>query len=96
MKEETSASLVARVRDIILATFDVSTEQAQEQAYGLATLAEGWGGPDVQRLDWTHAVKKHLGETFRWRSAADRKLFYSERDLVVRSYDRYIHDNRRR
>lgn len=50
MNEGPSGSLVGRVQAII-ETFDVSTEQAQEQAYGLAALAEGWGGECAQHHD---------------------------------------------
>ena len=95
MNEAPSPSLVAQVRDVIFATFDVSFEQAQEHAHGLAALAEGWGGESVQRLDWPYAVKKRLGESLRWRSDADRAAFYSEREQVVSSYQRYIQQNRR-
>jgi hypothetical protein len=95
MNEGTSPSLVAQVRDVILAAFDVSSEQAQEYAYGLATLAEGWGGEGMQRLDWPYTVKKCLGEFLRWRSDAERTAFYAERQRTVSSYERYIQQNKR-
>ena len=62
MNEEPSPSHVARVRDAILATFDVSPQEAQEQAYGLAALAEGWGGAEAQQHDWAYTIKKRLGK----------------------------------
>ena len=95
MNEEPSPSHVARVRDVILATFDVSPQEAQEQAFGLAALAEGWGGAGAQQHDWAYTVKKRLGESFRWRSDAERTAFYSERQQIVSSYERYIQQNKR-
>jgi len=95
MNESPSPELVAQVREIIVATFDVSAQDAQEQAYGLAALAEGWGDGDAQQLDWVYTVKKRLGATLRWRSDKERAAFSSERDLIVSAYERYIQQNKR-
>jgi hypothetical protein len=95
MNEDPSPLHVAQVRNVILATFDISPEEAQEQAYGLAVLAEGWGGEGAQQHDWAYTVKKRLGESLRWRSDAERAAFYSEREQIVRSYERHIQQNKR-
>ncbi|MEA3210617.1 MAG: hypothetical protein QOE70_3674 [Chthoniobacter sp.] len=95
MNEEPSPEHVARVRNLILATFDVSPQTADEQAHGLAALAEGWGGEGAQQHDWAYTVKKRLGESLRWRSEAERAAFYSERQQIVRSYEHYIQQNKR-
>lgn len=95
MNEGPSPSLVARIRDVILATFDVSAKEAQEQACGLAVLAEGWGNQSVKQLDWAYTVRKRLGETFKWRSDAERQKFESERKLISNSYERYIQQNKK-
>ena len=63
---------------------------------GLALLAEEWGDPsNAHQLNWDYIVKKRLGETFPWRSETERKAFYSERNLVILSYERYIQQNKR-
>lgn len=80
---------------MILATFDVSPQEAQEHAYGLAALAEGWGGTNAQQHDWASTVKKRLGESLPWRSDTERTAFYAERQQIVRSYERYIQQNKR-
>jgi hypothetical protein len=95
MNEEPFPAHIARVRDVILATFDVSPQEAQERAYGLAVLAEGWGGESALERDWTYTVKKSLGESLRWRSDAEREAFYSQRQQIVSSYERYIQQNKR-
>lgn len=95
MNQEPSPAHVTRVRDVILATFVVSPQEAEEQAYGLAALAEGWGGEGAEQHDWAYTVKKRLGESLRWRSEAERTAFYSERQQIVRSYESYIQHNKR-
>ena len=96
MNEGQTPALVAQVREIILATFDVSEAVAQEHACGLALLAEGWGDPrNAHQQNWGDTVRKRMGETFPWRSDTERKAFYSDRDATVRSYERYIQQNKR-
>lgn len=95
MKETSSSSLVAQIRDVILATFNVSFEQAQEHAQGLAALAEGWGSESAQQVDWPYTVRKRLGESLRWRSDAERSAFYAKRQQTISSYERYIQQNKR-
>jgi hypothetical protein len=96
MNEGPTPSLVARIRGVILATFDVAEGVAQGHASGLVLLAEGWGDPDTaQLLDWDYIVKKRLGASLPWRSDIERKAFCSERDLIIRSYEHYIQQNKR-
>ena len=96
MKEGPTPSLVTYVRGIILATFNISEGVAHEHACGLALLADEWGDPsNAHQLNWDYIVKKRLGETFPWRSETERKAFYSERNLVILSHERYIQQNKR-
>ena len=38
--------LVGRVKTLILATFDVAEQQAEDYAAEMVALAEGWGSPE--------------------------------------------------
>ena len=66
------SQLAAEVQTIILATFNVSEEEATVQAERLAGLAVGWSGEEgAAQIAWVHLVKKDLGERFPWKSEAD-------------------------
>ena len=89
-------SLVARIQTIILATFDVSEQDAQTYAGTFAMLAEDWGSPEkAAQLDWHYRVKKDLGEKLRWRSDAEREAFRAAQQQWYRDYDAIIHTKRR-
>ncbi|MCC6354232.1 MAG: hypothetical protein IT577_10120 [Verrucomicrobiae bacterium] len=81
-----SSSLASRVRDIILATFDTSDQEALDHAIALVNLSEGWGGQGAANLDWVYRVKKELGKKMKWRSDVDRHEFESDTRL---RHDRY-------
>jgi|GEM_PF-4118236 len=95
MNESPSPSLVHHVKDMMLATFDITTEDAYNRAYVLAATAEGWGGEGKLHLDWARIVKKELGKSHPWRSEDERQSFYATRDAVVQSYERLIQQNKR-
>ncbi len=88
-------SLVRHVQLLILGTFDVSEQQAQEYAAELVSRAEGWGDAETAaNLDWAYRIRKDLGETgrLRWRSEAEREKFeaaerqrYKEWDAIIRT-----------
>ena len=70
--------LVRHVQGLILQTFDVSEQAAQDYAAEMVSLAEGWGSLEAAaNLDWSYRIKKDLGEAkkLRWRSEDDRILF---------------------
>jgi hypothetical protein len=70
--------LVRRVQGLILQTFDVSEQQAEDYAAELVSLADGWGSPEkAAHLDWTFRVKKDLGvdRKLRWLSEDERLGF---------------------
>jgi hypothetical protein len=80
--------LVGRVKTLILATFDVPEQQADDYAAELAALAEGWGSPEsAQALDWGYRIKKDLGEKLRWRSDAERDAFRQQQEERYNAYD---------
>ena len=96
MIDPLSSSLVARVQGLILDTFDVPEEEAREHASGLVLLAEGWGSPQsAAHLDWSHLVKKRLGEKLRWRSEEERERFARERHETFDAYEEYIRRGKR-
>ena len=86
--------LVRHVQGLILQTFDVSEQAAQDHAAEMVSLAEGWGSPEAAaKMDWIYRIKKDLGETkkSRWRSEEERTLFetgerqkYAEWDAIIR------------
>jgi hypothetical protein len=86
--------LVREVQGLILQTFDVSEQAAQDYAAELVALAEGWGSPEMAaQLDWSYRIRKDLGETkgLKWRSEQDRAKFetlekqkYSDWDVFIR------------
>ncbi len=80
--------LVRRVQRLIMETFDVTEEAAQDEAAGLVSLAEGWGSPEsAAQLDWSYRIKKDLGERFRWKSNAEREAFQRYQEERYRAYD---------
>ena len=80
--------LVGRVQGLILATFEVSEQVAQDHAAELVSLAEGWGSPEkAAGLDWSYRIKKDLGEKLRWKSATERQAFQREQMERYEAYD---------
>ena len=70
--------LVRRVQSLIVQTFEVSEQKAENIAAEMVALAEGWGSPEsAEQLDWSYRIKKDLGETKRlkWRSEEERANF---------------------
>lgn len=85
--------LVRRVQGIILQTFDVSAQAAEEYAAELVALAEGWGSPEsAAKLDWGYRIKKDLGEgkKLRWRSEDERITFETREKQKYAAWDALI------
>jgi hypothetical protein len=80
--------LVRQVQSLILATFDVPEQVAQEHAAELVALAEGWGSPEkAAQLDWSYRIKKDLGERLPWKSDAERESFRRVQEDRYKAYD---------
>ena len=85
--------LVRRVQGLIVQTFDVSDEQAENCAAELVALAEGWGSPEkAEQLDWTYRIKKDLGvdRKLRWRSEEERLGFEAAEKQKHQAYEFFI------
>jgi len=85
--------LVREVQRLIVQTFDVSEQQAQEYAAELVALAEGWGSPETAlNLDWSYRIKKDLGETMklRWRSEEERARFEATEKQKYAAWDAFV------
>jgi hypothetical protein len=85
--------LVRQVQGIIVQTFDVSEQAAQDYAAEMVALAEGWGSPETAaQLDWPYRIKKDLGETekLRWRSEEQRARFEESQRQKYQAYDAFI------
>jgi hypothetical protein len=88
--------LVRRVQGLILATFEVSEQVAQDRAVELVALAEGWGSPETAaQLDWSYRIKKDLGARLPWKTDADRQVFQREQEERYTAYDFLITKNQR-
>jgi hypothetical protein len=82
--------LVCRVRGLVLQTFDVSEQAAEDYAAMVVALAEDHGGPDkAGQLDWDYRIKKDLGEgrKWRWRSEEERVRFEAAEKQKYQAYD---------
>ena len=89
--------LVRQVQSLIVQTFDVSEQAAQDYAAELVALAEGWGSPEkAAQLDWSYRIKKDLGETkkLRWRSEEERVSFESTERQKYAAWDAFISGRR--
>ena len=83
--------LVGEVKALILATFNVSEQVAEDHAAELVALAEGWGSPESARaLDWGYRVKKDLGEKLPWKLDAERENFRRLQEERYKGYDSLI------
>ena len=89
MSEFPTPALVQKIQAIILATFDVSEQDAHAHASSFAMLAEDWGSQQTAaQLDWHYRVRKDLGQKLRWRSESERTKFYGEQQQWQRDYDK--------
>ncbi len=80
--------LVRQVQRLILGTFDVSEQAAEDYAAELVSLAEGWGSREMAaQLDWSYRIRKDLGEKLPWRSDADRETFFRQQEDNYKAYD---------
>jgi hypothetical protein len=82
--------LVRRVQGLILQTFDVPEQVAEDCAAELVALAEGWGSPEkAAQLDWTYRIQKDLGvgRKFPWRSDAERLSFEAAEKQRHQAYE---------
>jgi hypothetical protein len=71
--------LVHHVKTLIVATFDVSLEEATDCAALMVALADGGGGPEAtQGAAWSYYIRRRLGNELPWRSDADREAFRQE------------------
>lgn len=89
--------LVRQVQSLILQTFDVSEQAAEDYAAELVALAEGWGSPEkAVRLDWSYRVRKDLGETrkLKWRSEEEREKFETAERRKYAEWDAFISGRR--
>ena len=94
MNELASPKLVATVEAIILGIFDISAIEARVHASRLVALAEDHGGREnAPKLNWSYLVKQDLGEKLRWKSEADRKEFYAEKEQWHKDYNALIGGN---
>ena len=85
--------LVRQVQSMIVQTFDVSDQAAEDYAAEMVALAEGWGSPEsAAQLDWSYRIKKDLGETkkLRWRSEDERVRFETAEKQKYQAYDAFI------
>ena len=85
--------LVRQVQRLIVETFDVSQQEAQDYAAELVSLAEGWGSVEAAaQLDWSYRIKKDLGETkkLRWRSEEERARFGAIETQKYADWDAFI------
>ena len=88
--------LVRHVQKLILQTFDISKQDAQDYAAEMVALAEGWGSPEhAQNLDWPNLVKRNLGTKFKWKSEDERTAFVAERSRGSEVYDFFIEKRKR-
>ena len=82
------SQLVAEIQTIILATFNISEQEAGVQAGRMAGLAVGWSGEEgAAQLAWAHLVKKELGDKFPWKSEAEHQEWLKERKEWYKAYD---------
>jgi len=80
--------LVRQVQSLILQTFEVSEQAAEDYAAELVALAEGWGSPEAAaRHDWTYRIRKDLGDKLRWKSDTDRDAFRRQQEDNYKAYD---------
>jgi hypothetical protein len=80
--------LAGRVKTLILATFNLPEEQAQDYAAEMAALAVGWGASEkAEALDWSYRVKKDLGDKLRWKSEAEREAFRRDEEERYKTYE---------
>jgi hypothetical protein len=89
--------LVRQVQRLILQTFDVSEQDAEDCAAELVALAEGWGSPEkAAQLDWSYRIKKDLGEgkKLRWRSEEERIAFETAERQKYAAWDAFISGRR--
>jgi len=85
--------LVRQVQGLILKTFAVPDQVAEDYAAELVALAEGWGSPEsAARLDWTYRVKKDCGvvRKFPWRSEEERLSFEAAEKEKHQAYEFFI------
>lgn len=78
---------------MILQTFDVSEQAAEDHAAELVALAEGWGRPEpAPRLDWPCIIRKRLGEVEKlaWRSEAERLSFEATWNQTFQAYEAFV------
>ena len=89
--------LVREVQRLIVETFDVSEQEAQDYAAELVALAEGWGSKEMSsKLDWSYRIRKDFGETNRlkWRSEDERKKFEATERQKYGAWDAFIRRRR--
>ena len=89
--------LVRDVQKLIVQTFEVSEQEAQDYAAELVALADGWGSPETAlNLDWSYRIKKDLGETkkLRWRSEEERTRFEATEKQKYAAWDAFISGRR--
>ncbi len=90
--------LVRQIQRMILDTFEVSEQMAQEYAAEMVSLAEGWGSKEVAaQLDWSYRIKKDLGETrkLKWRSEEEQKAFEASEKQKYERWDAFIKERMR-
>ena len=82
--------LVRQVQGLILQTFNVPEQVAEDCAAELVALAEGWGSPETAaQLDWAYHIKKDLGvgRKFPWRSEEERLNFQAAEKQRHQAYE---------
>ena len=82
------SQLVAEIQTVILATFNISEEEAGVQAARLAGLAVDWSGEEgAAQVTRVHLVKTELGNKFPWKSEAEHQEWLKERKEWYRAYE---------
>lgn len=98
VRTDTCTPIVRRVQGLILQTFEVTEQQAEDYAAELVALAEGWGSPEAaERHDWDYRIRKDLGEGRKlpWRSQADREEFLSAENKKYKEWDALLRTKHR-
>jgi hypothetical protein len=85
--------LVRQVQRLIIETFVVSDQDAEDYAAELVALAEGWGSPELAaQHDWAYRIRKTLGHDrkLKWRSDDERVRFEELLNLKYAAYEALI------
>lgn len=88
--------LIRQVQALVLRTFDVPEQAAEDYAALSVALAEDHGGPGkAAQLDWDYRIKKDgADKKWRWRSEDERARFEAAQKQKYQSYEILISKRR--